>query len=137
MIPYTQTTFGDGSEPGNCFATCIAAILELPQEEVPNFVAADNWWTATQEFLCDYGYSLVSVDAGHENNYFYHGGYLIAGGPGPRGHRHCVVYNRGEPVMDPHPDGTFLERVDRYYFFVALDPASKLTPKPSTLQHNG
>jgi hypothetical protein len=107
MKKYKQTVFGDGSdgtEPGNCFATCIAALLELPQEQVPNFVASDdNWWADVQDFLLPHGYSLILVDDGHEENYFFHTGYCIATGPGPRGppRRHRSGLNRHacQPVL--------------------------------------
>lgn len=53
MTPCLQTETAEGS--GNCFAACIASILNLPLEAVPNFrkiqedegrcmiMAADNW----------------------------------------------------------------------------------------------
>lgn len=36
MTPHLQTETGDGV--GNCFATCIACILDVPVESVPNFM---------------------------------------------------------------------------------------------------
>lgn len=129
MKKYKQTIFGNGDngkEPGNCFATCIAAVLEIPQEDTPNFVAADNWFLEVNKFLEPYGYSLIILDADHDNNYLYHSGYLIAAGQSSRGLRHCVVYHKGEPVLDPHPDNTFLENVDRWYLFAALQPEKQI-----------
>jgi hypothetical protein len=54
MTPHTQRDLGD--ETGDCFATCIASILDIPLESVPNFrriqtetecydmiMAADKW----------------------------------------------------------------------------------------------
>lgn len=40
MIPYIQTNLSD--EAGSCYATCIAAILSLPLEAVPNFRELSN-----------------------------------------------------------------------------------------------
>jgi hypothetical protein len=37
MIPHTQILTDD--DVGNCFATCIACLLNLPPESVPNFKA--------------------------------------------------------------------------------------------------
>lgn len=34
MIPVDQTTYGHTD--GNCFSACVASILEIPIEEVPN-----------------------------------------------------------------------------------------------------
>lgn len=45
MIPVDQTTFGNGT--GNCFQACLASILELKLDEVPNFCVKygdDTWW---------------------------------------------------------------------------------------------
>lgn len=129
MKPIKQTTFGDGgdgSEPGNCFATCVASILELPLSEVPNFITCDDWFEQVNMFLMKYGYSLVIVDINHEYNFIYHSGFLIAAGKAARGLRHCVVYHGSEPVHDPHPDGMFLEEVDRFYLFVSLNPNGEI-----------
>lgn len=37
MTPHIQTVTDDGI--GNCFATCLACVLDLPAESVPNFKA--------------------------------------------------------------------------------------------------
>jgi len=37
MIPHTQQVLDD--KTGDCFATCLACLLELPLNEVPNFKA--------------------------------------------------------------------------------------------------
>jgi predicted subunit of tRNA(5-methylaminomethyl-2-thiouridylate) methyltransferase len=56
MKPVKQTIFGLG---GNCFAASIASILELPVEEVPNFMAIEtaDYWTPMREWLRQRGKS--------------------------------------------------------------------------------
>lgn len=110
MKPVDQTIFG--TPHGNCFAACIASILELPIEEVPNFIAeGDRWWDAAKAWLDERGYALLWVkhdavrcgyldpnpliDAGH---------YFIVCGTSPRcDSLHSVVNHYGKMVHDPHP----------------------------------
>ena len=107
MIPVTQTILlGDPSgERGNCFAACIASILELPIEQVPNFCNHDDWRLRTNEWLSLRGLAYLDVnlvgDARDELVRFW--GYHVISGDGPRGVRHAVVGLRGEIVWDPHP----------------------------------
>lgn len=43
MTPVKQTILD--LQAGNCFAACVASILDLPLSEVPNFsVAGEKWW---------------------------------------------------------------------------------------------
>lgn len=54
MKPVYQTI--SNSINGNCLAAMVASILELSIEEVPNFVEADDWFVAMQEFMLKHGY---------------------------------------------------------------------------------
>jgi len=110
MKPVDQTLFGWPS--GNCFAACVASILELPLDEVPNFMLNhETWFEDAYRWLAARGYSLLYVkrdavaagqvdvrpliDAGH---------YFILGGLSPRSeHLHCVIEHRNKIVHDPHP----------------------------------
>src|SRR5262245_45006179 len=98
MKPVDQTVFG--LPHGNCFAACVASVIELPIEKVPNFVLeGDRWFDAAAEWLDERGYTLLWVkrdavacgyldprpliNAGH---------YLIVSGTSPRGEfLHCVI----------------------------------------------
>jgi len=120
MKPVTQTQFSFviGPEAGNCFAACIASILELELEAVPNFVEADDWRSACIEWLRRRGLGYVALDLNkHAKLYIGNalaGLYCILDGPSPRspGHYHSVVGRIGEHagevgielVHDPHPD---------------------------------
>ena len=105
MIPVMQTQFG--SPRGNCFAACIASILEVPLRTVPNFCEQENWREATNEWLKPMGLCYLDVtlpgDARDELVRFWQ--FHVISGDGPRGLRHSVVGFAGEIVHDPHPDG--------------------------------
>lgn len=107
MIELTQTILAEdpSGERGNCFATCIASILEAPLAEVPNFCNSDLWRWDLNRWLAPRGLTYVDVslpgDARDELVEFW--GYHVISGDGPRGHRHSVVGLKGEIVWDPHP----------------------------------
>lgn len=114
MKPVTQTLFapesGDEGVSGNCWAACLASILELDLAEVPNFCAYEDWWQRTIQWLNSRGLhiSWVAYEPGlltaiHPVDYF------IMTGKSPRGDfNHSVVggsRNGTPPTMihDPHP----------------------------------
>ena len=47
MILVKQTKFGKGE--GNCFPACLASVLELSLEEVPE-IRGENWISDTNKF---------------------------------------------------------------------------------------
>jgi hypothetical protein len=65
MIPQTQRWWrwavldesgNQTDEGGDCFAACLASILELPIDGFPNFLAGDyegHWWIRWQLWLYD------------------------------------------------------------------------------------
>ena len=148
MIPVDQTTFGDGSdgsEPGNCFAACVASLLGRPLPEVPNFCAAGDegrWWAALQTWLSPLGWYAIdltwSSDPGQEipgsvwgTGYIAEGALLIGSGPAVRGFDHSVVLRatpRGpEVVHDPHPSRAGLIRITHLSLFLPLDPGRSVS----------
>ena len=76
MTPHTQTILADPARndghdadgnPGDCYRTAIACLLDLEPESVPHFVAAGEgkWWDATQEWVKARGlttYPLPGLD---------------------------------------------------------------------------
>ncbi|HYX72428.1 MAG TPA: hypothetical protein VE732_06640 [Nitrososphaera sp.] len=98
MIPVEQTLFT--YPDGNCFAACVASILELPLEAVPHF-QDDDWYEKWQEWLAE------------RNLYFIYLGHEKSSGWRPKGLaianvlcgdiRHAVVCLNGEMVWNPHP----------------------------------
>lgn len=131
MKPVDQTIFGDGK--GNCFAACVASILELPIEEVPNFCEGwdEEWFDKYQEWLRPHGFSVVMLVAWSE--WKPNPGQLCTmGGKSPRGDfDHCVVGEwTGEEwrvVHDPHPSRAGLDgKAKRVEFLIPLDPVHNL-----------
>lgn len=102
MKPCFQTSFGD--KQGNCLSACIASLLELAIEDVPNFCVDygdEHWQDATEEWLRKRGLALVSVQINEEVPPWDF--YWMAGGKSRRGVYHSVIYRAGELVHDPHP----------------------------------
>lgn len=122
MKPLVQTKVGDD---GNCFATCLSSILELPANKVPDFDAGnasdDEFFAAADEFLAKHGltYRRVPVDGAKPS------GWSTIEGVSPRGGLHaCVAYD-GKLVHDPHPqDGTGRGLVEPRYYGL-LEPTTK------------
>lgn len=104
MKPCLQTSFGD--KQGNCFSACIASLLELAIEDVPNFCVdygEDDWQNEAEKWLGKRGLALVSVQINEEVPAWDF--YWMAGGKSGRGIYHAVIYRAGELVHDPHPSG--------------------------------
>ena len=131
MTPHKQTDFGD--DTGDCFATCIACVLDLPKDSVPNFRAmqedgrvqcmvraADDWLRA------NHGKRFISIELYDKggpltsqcilNRLAHRDDLVILSGESPRKRAdggkkyHCVVARPTvwgfDLVHDPHPDGT-------------------------------
>ena len=131
MKPVYQTIFGgDKGVRGNCFAACIASILELLLESVPNFCAKANWREDVDIWLADRNLFYLDCklpgDLRDELSRFW--GYHIISGDGPRGFRHSVVGYAGKMVFDPHPDNTGLTDTDPEYGFLITKEFKCQTP---------
>jgi len=122
MTPQRQTIGGlDESRQGNCMATCVACILDMPVSRVPNFIESGRTFEMLEEFLDKRGYKFHGfwynppVDWGQR----FKGvdGYTIVGGPSPRPYvsAHAVIYKNGKPFWDPHEDDTFTLGIKRIY----------------------
>lgn len=145
MRPVFQTKFGgvdaEPGEKGDCFAACVASILELPLEEVPNFCESDYWHKDVNEWLAERGLALLTINDGAwklcDWPMDWDTTWVIGSGLGARGHRHSVVYQGDRMVHDPYPDGdgVVLDQVD---VFVVRDPARhQLKPLPSEVRCEG
>lgn len=131
MKPVDQTEFGDKN--GNCFPACLATLLELPVEAVPNFCKGDpeDWYAHVQAWLRPMGYSAVDLRLWVKGSDWRPnpGQLCILSGKSPRGDfDHSVVGIFANPhfrvLHDPHPsragiDGEFKEAT----FLICMDPA--------------
>lgn len=154
MTPVDQTSFYDPDAPpnrqrGNCLTAVVASLLELPIDEVPNFVQdhvdhdlADesdggdwNWWTRLHRFIAERGHRmhyLRNVEAAephpsHDDGFAdpEPGEHYAVAGVSPRDPRihHIVIYRDGVMVHDPHPDRTGLASIDDQYHW-SLKPVT-------------
>lgn len=135
MRPQRQTTFGGPNaapeEVGNCFAACVATLFGFDVDLVPNFCAAGDvaWWDDLVAWSIRLGFTPMCVriadwpEADRKAWWkLFHGMPVIAGGPGPRGHLHAVIYRDGALEWDPHPSDAGLLGVEDVIFFIARDP---------------
>lgn len=106
MVPVHQTQFvakpGDPKVTGNCMAACVASLLEMNLEDVPNFAAIEgDWWGEFQAWLYDRGWVALTLDGDYPWP-----GYSAISGDSPRGDfKHLVVGLNGKLAHDPHPSG--------------------------------
>lgn len=101
MKPTTQTRTGSD---GNCFAACLASILDTELPEFGIDVPEEIFWKNVDAWLASRGYTYKQVPYDPANP---PEGWSTIEGTSPRGGQHaCVAYN-GELVWDPHPlDGS-------------------------------
>ncbi len=118
MIPVQQTILN--SVNGDCLRACIASILDLPIEAVPNFMdePGDGWRDAFSKFLAQFDLQALDFPTAELANWSPSGYHLLAG-KGPRGVYHSVVGYQGIVVWDPYPEGTGLETVEFVTVFVS------------------
>ncbi len=123
MTPVEQTTFGHPD--GNCFAACVASILERPLDAVPDFKGPD-WFTQWHQWLAPLGLYFLQYSAA--GDWSPPAGYAILTARSPRGdYDHAVVVNSwGAVVWDPHPERAMGIGERKYYtVLTAYDPARR------------
>lgn len=128
MKPVFQRIYS--TTDGDCFAACIASILELPIEDVPNFVDGTDpdWWQTATCWLFARGYLGVWL----QNPDLKPLGYHIAGCDrqqtehGEIGHN--VVTKDGIPVHCPtHGDKPRIpDRIHEWFLLVPIGWPLKL-----------
>ena len=113
MTPVFQTDYRIPG--GNCFQACVASIMELPLQEVPNFLKESDggpWtqpqWNAVKEFAKQRDYEVcwldpdIPDDVGNIEVLKQSGLHYVATGCSPRtDNGHCVVGAGGVTVHDP------------------------------------
>jgi len=135
-----QTIFN--GKTGDCFRTCVANVLELPLDDVPNFCAHEDWWIRLQAWLKPLNLFFCEImNEGGKSPMptlppLSNGAMCIAAGIGPRGVRHAIVcrYRHSsennkhwlELAHDPHPDSDGVEKVDTVGWFMVIDPAKPI-----------
>ena len=118
MIFVDQTVLHDPPEKhGNCFRATVASILEVDIGSMPAFEMEEGpgeWWSSFQSWCKNEGFTPQTY---REDP----GSLCIAVGKSPRSDtNHCIVYQDGQMVHDPHPDKTGLDS-EPFYYIVILE----------------
>ena len=125
MRPVQQTLFyTESKNRGDCLRACVASLLELRIDDVPNFVETEDYQISMDTFLGKYGFQSLSIsirdlDDFRQENAWCPSGYHMIDGISSRGVRHAVVGYQGKIVFDPHPDNDGLIRIEGYTLLVA------------------
>jgi hypothetical protein len=129
--PIHQTEFG--WPKGNCYAACVASLMEIPLEDCPVVPEGEDsdWNQIWDNWYADRGIARLVFP--YTPEYLVKGWQILAGitpreiqdGTGKRP-MHAVVGLDGKAVHDPHPDSTFFAdavpaEVEILYF---LNPAN-------------
>ena len=119
---------------GNALQACIASILGLDLEDVPNFIASEgDLYDALRSFLATKGLGFIKIPLDEEGCVPFAPGAAnvrcVLAGQSPRGaHKHVVVAEIASssttpvPVFDPHPSEQFLSSFIWVGLFVILTP---------------
>lgn len=148
MKKVNQTIFG---QHGNCFAACLASLLELPIENVPNFHAMGKaaWLPTCRDWLKQFG--LFPIIHAMKHNFDYVDEYLIdcggihiAGGFTATGNPHSVIHQGRTLIHDPNPSFWILaneteilpsERVNDRIGLTTIEDMTFLVPINFLFQH--
>jgi len=118
VTPVDQLTEHD------CLRACVASLLSIPVEEVPDFGIEAGQWDRLNAWLGERGLYAVCLDAQAFKPWVPSGYHMMGGKPaGGDADRHMVVGWRGEMVHDPHPTRYGLSTVDVWNLIVVADLA--------------
>lgn len=135
MIPVKQTLlYKTGEVMGNCFAACIASILECDINEIPQPTIdhMDCWWSEYFPLVVDWlnnrGCTLLEFSVSEQAPLRWFSPdkdvFVVASGKSSRipGYQHSVVWNlsKNELAHDPHPENTGLSEVQVVTFVVKV-----------------
>lgn len=113
MTPVDQTY---DMELGNCLQACVATILDLKIDDVPNFMKTHGprWFVELRAWLDKRGKYAVYVSTLNSlvSHVYPHELHWIGVGDGPRGVRHAVVCLHNQVVHDPHPSREGLAEIE-------------------------
>lgn len=115
FIDQTKFSTKDGTQKGNCFSACLASLMDLPIENVPNFamMEEDTWYGNFLDFLEKYNHSYKGMFYFEQEGtwadllkeYPEFGDTFIVGGKSPRDWitaGHAVIYKDNKLLHDPH-----------------------------------
>lgn len=125
MIPIYQTILD--SQNGNCYAACLASILECSLEEIPNFMTCgpDEFNNILTKWLEAKNFTILSVNINRDESFItamIKDVYSIGTIKSPRFEDalHAVVCKGFNIIHDPHPDVSFPYEEEVLYFDVII-----------------
>jgi hypothetical protein len=112
---------------GNCFQACVASLLEVPIDHIPNFseCSAESWAEEACHWAARHGIELLDFkrEAAGESVSWFGAGYYIGSGPSPRGDwNHSCVYKGSNMVHDPFPGGGGIKALEWVTILAPLSP---------------
>ncbi len=126
MIPILQDRTEAGA--GNCLQACLASVLELPLDAVPDFVASGanpDWFEDLRRWLhARAGLDALLLRLDGARSFTKPAGLFIATGPTAQFGLHSVVCEDDRVVHDPHPSRPPLLSVDYLIVMTVRDPAA-------------
>lgn len=125
MKPVMQTKTAEGE--GNCFNACVASLLEIEIDTIPEWEEKPGWSLEFEKWLsARFRMYPIWINRPFSLRPF---GYYILSGKSPRGEdHHSIVMFNGEFSHDPFPGGgdsleTALESTADVCVLVPIDPA--------------
>jgi len=121
MIKVDQTKIHSESTNGNCFAACLASILEIPLSDVPEFEdMGKEWFPNFYKWVEKKWLYALRL----EKEFIFPGLYLVMGtSPRNKSINHQVIYKNGKMVHDPHPLREGVTEIKEVMLLVPLDPS--------------
>jgi hypothetical protein len=115
MKKIMQTKFG---KDGNCLAACIASLLDIDINSIPELPYTDEWADVLNEWLTkEHNLLLITINSSELPKYLSKS-IIIACGYSERNLLHAVLFQNGKFFHDPHPDGTGIKEVKQYDILV-------------------
>jgi hypothetical protein len=109
MIPINQKLLHNENIKGDCFRACICSLLEISDNDVPNFIDDNNYPEKLYDWMQENKLNLYASEKPPKDIEYY-----MAWGISPRGNKHSVIYKNGKLVHDPHPDGGDVKNITVY-----------------------
>ena len=120
----------DGKQ-GNCMSACIASLMGITIDDVPNFFEISNndkeWWIELRKWLATHHFGIMTInfEQGWAERF---NGYLIVSGISQRDIFHATIWKNGKMVHDPHSSKSGIKKPEQIDIIYCLDP-SKYTYK--------
>lgn len=110
---------------GNCAQACVASILGLTLDEVPNFIEnnqdSSSFWQSLMDFFLTKGYCLLRFK--NTPDFVKPNCLYLATGKTSLGVDHMVIRQADELVHDPSYFKSDLLYIENIWLLVPIDPA--------------